>query len=59
MEFKTFYIVKDSQTGHELSRHTSFEDAQKEVSKLEEKDTENGDFCPDTYEIIDDFEVAK
>ena len=59
MKFNVFYIVKDSQTGFDLSRHSSFEDAQKTVSELEKKDIEDGNFCPDYYEIIDDFELIK
>jgi hypothetical protein len=59
MEFRTFYIVKNSQTGFDIDTFNSIEDAEKKLLELENEDIENNNYCPDMYEIVDDFEVIK
>ena len=59
MEFRTFYIVKNSQTGFDIDTFNSIEDAEKKLLELENGDIENNNYCPDMYEIVDDFEVIK
>ena len=59
MEFRKFYIVKNSQTGFDIDTFNSIEDAEKKILELENKDIENNNYCPNMYEIVDDFEVIK
>jgi hypothetical protein len=59
MEFRTFYIVKNSQTGFDIDTFNSIEDAEKKLLELENEDIENNNYCPDMYEIVDDFEVIR
>ena len=59
MEFRTFYIVRNTQTGFDIGAFNSIEDAEKKVLELENEDIGKGDYCPDMYEIVDDFEAIK
>jgi hypothetical protein len=59
MEFRYFYIVRNSQTGFDIGIFSSFEEAEKKVIELETEDLKKNDYCPYFYEIIDDFEVVE
>jgi hypothetical protein len=55
MEFRTFYIVINTQTGADIDTFDSIEDAEKKLLELENEDIKNNNYCPDMYEIIDDW----
>jgi hypothetical protein len=55
MEFRTFYIVINTQTGADIDIFDSIEDAEKKLLELENEDIKNNNYCPDMYEIIDEW----
>ena len=47
------YIIQDSETGTFIDQFSTYQEAQKELERYENEDTQEGTFTPDFYEIVE------